>query len=81
MPERVPDEMVKHLAKAAPRRSEYQWERWADGGWWKMVKGKDYEVKTESVIANVKAWAKREGFTVYTSPLQEGEGFLLRITA
>lgn len=75
MAERVSDELVEHLAIAS--RSTYDWDQYADGGWWHLKEGKDYTAATPGVRASAKRWGDKEGRDVQTRPTKEG--FLLRI--
>lgn len=49
-------------------RSKFDFSQWADGQAWKFVKGADYESSTESFRANVKQWAKLNGYAVELRP-------------
>jgi hypothetical protein len=49
-------------------RSRFDFSQWADGQAWKFVKGTDYESSTESFRANVKRWAKVNGYEIELRP-------------
>lgn len=49
-------------------RSKFDFAEWADGRAWKFVKGTDYESSTETFRANVKRWAKVNGYEVELRP-------------
>lgn len=50
------------------RRSRFDFAEWANGKAWKFVKGPDYDSSTETFRANVKRWAKLNGFEVELHP-------------
>src|SRR5438132_1444429 len=50
------------------RRSRFDFSEWADGQAWKFVKGSDYDSMTETFRANVKRWARLNGFDVELRP-------------
>lgn len=49
-------------------RSKFDFAHWADGQAWKFVKGSDYDSSTETFRANVKRWAKLNGYEVELRP-------------
>jgi hypothetical protein len=49
-------------------RSKFDFSGWADGQAWKFVKGADYDSSTETFRANVKRWAKLNGYDVELRP-------------
>lgn len=49
-------------------RSKFDFAEWADGQAWKFVKGTDYDSSTETFRANVKRWAKVNGYEVHLRP-------------
>jgi len=49
-------------------RSKFDFTDWADGQAWKFVKGEDYDSSTETFRANVKRWAKLNGYEVELRP-------------
>jgi hypothetical protein len=49
-------------------RSKFEFAGWADGQAWKFAKGTDYDSSTESFRANVKRWAKLNGYDVELRP-------------
>jgi hypothetical protein len=59
----MPELLTEGLPERA-RRSKFDFVDWANGKAWKFVKGLDYESSTETFRANVKRWAKLNGFEV-----------------
>lgn len=63
--------MPELLADGLPdrgSRSKFDFLQWADGQAWKFVKGTDYDSSTESFRANVKRWAKVNGYGIELRP-------------
>jgi hypothetical protein len=63
MPELLPDGLPDKVIHA-----KYDFSAWADGKAWKFVKGSDYDSSTESFRANIKRWAKLNGYDVVLRP-------------
>lgn len=63
MPELLPEGLPERTG-----RSKFDFAKWADGRAWKFVKGTDYESSTETFRANVKRWAKLNGYEVELRP-------------
>jgi hypothetical protein len=63
MPELLTDGLPDKAA-----RSKFDFVEWADGRAWKFVKGTDYDSSTETFRANVKRWAKVNGYEVELRP-------------
>lgn len=63
MPELLPEGLPDRAA-----RSKFDFAQWADGQAWKFVKGTDYESSTETFRANVKRWAKVNGYEAELRP-------------
>jgi hypothetical protein len=63
----VPELLADGLPEKASR-SKFDFSQWADGQAWKFVKGSDYESSTETFRANVKRWAKQNGYEVQLRP-------------
>jgi hypothetical protein len=59
LPELLPEGLPEKAA-----RSKFDFADWADGRAWRFVKGNDYDSSTESFRANVKRWAKVNGYEV-----------------
>lgn len=76
MAERVPDDLVKHLAISG--RTTYDWDKWSDGDWWHLKQGKDFDVKPASVRASANSWAEKYGYQLTTRTTEEG--LLIRFT-
>lgn len=76
MAQKVSKEMLTHIAKSAPR-TEYDWEKYADGEWWSLKRGEDYTAQTVSVRTSAKRWGNQQGYTVQTALLKDGDGFVL----
>lgn len=77
MAQKIPNEMIPHITKAAPR-TEYGWEQYDDGGWWKLQHGEDYHVQTSSARMSAVKWAEKNGRKAEMSALKESDGFVLR---
>jgi hypothetical protein len=77
MAKKIPDEMIDHIVKATPR-SDYNWERYADGSWWELRRKEDYTVQTATARQAAIKWGRKEGYRVETGNLKEGDGFALR---
>lgn len=45
---------------------KYPWEDWTDGSPWRIHRGQDYDISTESMAAVVRNYARRVGLTVET---------------
>jgi hypothetical protein len=63
--------MPELLSEGLPERSsrsKFDFAKWADGQAWKFVKGSDYDSSTETFRANVKRWAKLNGYQVELRP-------------
>jgi hypothetical protein len=65
--ERMPELMTEGLPERGSR-SKFDFAEWADGQAWKFVKGTDYDSSTETFRANVKRWAKVNGYDVELRP-------------
>jgi hypothetical protein len=61
-------ELLRDGLPARSTRSKFDFSEWADGQAWKFVKGADYESSTETFRANVKRWAKLNGYEVELRP-------------
>lgn len=48
------------------RRTVYPWRRWTDCAPWRIRRGEDFEVSAESMAAQIRMRAAREGLTVFT---------------
>jgi hypothetical protein len=77
MAQKVPNEMVPLIIKMAPQ-SDHNWEQYDDGAWWKLVKGDDYQVQTNSARNSAKNWAKVNGRRAEIGSLKDQDGFVLR---
>jgi hypothetical protein len=69
----MPELLTEGLPNVASR-SKFDFSRWADGQAWKFVKGSDYNSSTETFRANVKRWAKLNGFRVDLRPYPAIDG-------
>jgi hypothetical protein len=47
-----------------PSKSRFDFTQWADGQAWRFEKGSDYDSSTETFRANVRKWAKQNGYEV-----------------
>lgn len=63
----MPELLTDGLPEKASR-SKFDFAQWADGQAWKFVKGTDYDSSTETFRANVKRWAKQNGYEVEVRP-------------
>ena len=63
MPELLPEGLPDKAS-----RSKFDFAEWTDGQAWKFVKGSDYDSSTETFRANVKRWAKQNGYDVELRP-------------
>ncbi len=63
MPELLPEGLPDKAS-----RSKFDFAAWTDGQAWKFVKGSDYDSSTETFRANVKRWAKQNGYDVELRP-------------
>jgi len=63
----MPELLTDGLPEKASR-SKFDFTQWADGQAWKFVKGTDYDSSTETFRANVKRWAKQNGYEVELRP-------------
>jgi hypothetical protein len=63
----MPELLTEGLPEKASR-SKFDFAQWADGQAWKFVKGSDYDSSTETFRANVKRWAKQNGYEVELRP-------------
>ena len=61
-------ELLKDGLPDRSSRSRFDFGQWADGQAWKFAKGADYESSTETFRANVKRWAKVNGYEVELRP-------------
>jgi hypothetical protein len=77
MAKKIPNEMVSHITKTAPR-TEYNWEHYDDGDWWELRKGEDYHVQTSSARMNATVWAKAHKKKAEMATLRDHDGFALR---
>jgi hypothetical protein len=77
MPELLKDGLPERVS-----RSKFDFSRWANGQAWKFAKGEDYQSSTETFRANVKRWAKENGYEVELRPYpaSDREGHQLPVT-
>jgi hypothetical protein len=77
MPQLLEDGLPQRLS-----RSKFDFSQWADGRAWKFVKGEDYESSTETFRANIRKWAKSNGFDVELRvyPALDDDGRALPVT-
>jgi hypothetical protein len=69
MPELLPQGLPERAS-----RSKFDFSQWADGQAWKFAKSTDYDSSTETFRANVKRWAKLNGFEVELRPFLAVDG-------
>lgn len=79
MAKKVPSEMIPHITKSSPR-TDYNWQQYADGDWWELRRGQDYQVQTLSARTSAENWAKKEGYKADIGNLKEHDGFVIRFT-
>lgn len=76
MPELLPEGLPDRAG-----RSKFDFTKWSDGQAWKFTKGTDYDSSTETFRANVKRWAKLNGYGAELRPYpaqdREGKGIPL----
>lgn len=60
MAKRVSEEFVRTM----PRRNKYPWHEWADGEWWQLERGEDFDVAANTITQAAKSWGERRGFKV-----------------
>lgn len=58
-------ERIDNLTRRPPRPAIYPWAEWLDGSAWRIRRGEDFEVSAESMAAQIRIRAAREGRTVY----------------
>jgi hypothetical protein len=63
----MPELLTEGLPEKSTR-SKFDFTEWADGQAWKFVKGSDYDSSTETFRANVRRWAKLNGYEVEVRP-------------
>lgn len=80
MAQKVSADMIPHITKMSPR-TDYNWEKYADGEWWQLRQGDDYTAQTVSVRQSLARWAKANDFNVQAAALKEGDGFVFRLSA
>lgn len=56
-------ERIDNLDRSRP--SLYPWGEWMDGAPWRIRRGEDFEVSPESMAAQIRMRASREGLGVY----------------
>lgn len=59
----MPELLQEGLPERASR-SKFDFAQWADGEAWKFVKGEDYASSTDTFRANVRRWARDNGYEV-----------------
>ena len=52
--------------EANPNRSKYDWSRWCKGDIWRIRRGEDYEIATETMRVTLHAKADQRGLKVRT---------------
>lgn len=62
MAERITDATFGGLG-APPK---YPWDKWADGGSWRITRGEDFDIPAVSMAAVIRSYAKRNGLFVGT---------------
>lgn len=77
MAKKIPKEMLSHIIKTAPR-TEYNWDQYADGDWWELRQGEDYQVQTSSARMAAGTWAKARGMKAEMANLKDHDGFAVR---
>jgi hypothetical protein len=61
-------ELLQDGLPSRSTRSKFDFALWADGQAWKFVRGDDYDSSTETFRANVRRWAKLNGYEVELRP-------------
>lgn len=56
-------ERIDNLSRA--RKTLYPWRNWMDGSAWRIHRGEDFEVSAESMAAQIRMRATREGMGAY----------------
>lgn len=80
MAKKIPKEMVPHITKTAPR-TDYNWDQYADGDWWELRKGDDYQVQTQSARGSADRWATSQNLKAEMASLKDHDGFLVRFVS
>jgi hypothetical protein len=57
-------ERIDNLDRSRP--TLYPWRRWLDGSAWRIRRGDDFEVSAESMAAQIRMRAVRDGLRVFT---------------
>lgn len=68
------------VERVMPSNSKYPWNEWADGSIWELVKGEDYQSKTNSMRMNVYKYADKNRLTVKSQILDEGKRIRFQLT-
>jgi len=55
------------------------WERWCDGHTHELVKGEDYEGRTDTTRVTAQQWARRNGMKAKTTFAADGQSFTFQI--
>jgi hypothetical protein len=58
-------ERIQHLDRSRP--TLYPWREWTDGSKWRIRRGEDFEVSAESMAAQIRMRATRDGVPVFAS--------------
>ncbi|MEA2411898.1 MAG: hypothetical protein QOC77_2459 [Thermoleophilaceae bacterium] len=58
----------------AGRPQKYPWEKWEDGSVWKIARGEDYEIPTQSMQVNLHLRASKDNLKVRTRTVREDDG-------
>ena len=62
------------------RPHKYQWSSWVDGTPWKLVKGTDFTVTTETMQANARTYAKKNDLVVRTAITDNGDSLIVQFS-
>lgn len=64
------DRVEGHTFVRRPR-TRYPWTEWTDGSQWKIVQGKDYQIKTANMQVSLHGYAKAHNLTVRSNSFKE----------
>ena len=70
------DEQVAALARE-PRRRSYPWDQWANGKWWHLKPGEDFDCKPVSFPVILNAYARRHGLRAEIRRQPDGSVFVV----
>lgn len=78
MAKQVTENVAKAMAKEG--RTNYPWEKWANGRWWQLESGIDFRVEPVTFKNQAKTWGNQHGYLTEAYVTQTDDGVVLCFT-